>query len=63
MFHWGWLLVPVIIGMVQQIIWKMTLQLAKSFGDIPASVILHFIGALFGGVLVAFGLKGGDGAI
>ena len=61
MFHWGWLLVPVVVGFAQPVIWQMTLQLAKRVGDMPASVLLHLVGTLAGAVLVLGGLRGGDG--
>ena len=60
MVHWGWFLVPVAVGLCQPVIWQMTLQLAKRAGDMPASVLMHLVGALAGGLLVLAGMGGGD---
>ena len=61
--HWGWFVVPIAIGVCQPMIWQMTLRLAKAFGEMPASAILHLIGAVAGAVFVLAGLRGGDGEI
>ena len=59
--HWIWFLAPILIGMVQPIIWQMTIRLAKTAGDMPAAAILHLIGALVGGAFMISGLRGGNG--
>ena len=63
MQNWGWIAIPIIIGLIQPVIWQMTIRLAKVFGDMPASVILHLIGTLAGALLIAMGLRGGNGQI
>ena len=61
MSQWTWFLIPISVGLMQPVIWQMTLQLSKRVGDMPASVILHFIGAMAGAILVWGGLRGGNG--
>ena len=61
MGNWIWFGVPVIVGLMQPVVWQMTLQLSKRVGEMPASVLLHFIGAVAGAVLVWGGLRGGNG--
>ena len=60
MYHWSWVLVPVVIGLCQPVIWQMTLRLAKTAGDMPAAAMMHLVGAVAGGVFVIAGLQGGD---
>ena len=60
MYYWGWLALPIAIGLCQPIIWQMTLRLAKVFGDMPASAILHIIGGLTGLIFILLGLRGGS---
>jgi bacterial/archaeal transporter family-2 protein len=57
----GWLLVPVVMGICQPVIWQMTLRLAKTVGDMPAAALLHLVGGAAGGLFILMGLRGGDG--
>lgn len=57
---WAWFIIPVVIGLCQPLIIQMTIQLARVMGDMPASAVLHFVGAFTGAIFVLLGLRGGD---
>ena len=59
---WVWFIFPVIIGALQPFIIQMTLQLARVMGDMPASAVLHLVGALAGGIFILGGIRGGSQA-
>lgn len=61
MFKPIWLLVPVIAGLAQPVIWAMNLRLARETGSVEASMILHLVGGVMGGALLAVGLRGSPG--
>lgn len=56
-----WLLAPVIAGMAQPVIWAMNLRVARDSGAMEASMVLHLVGGLAGGALLAAGLAGKPG--
>lgn len=58
---WSWFAIAVFIGLLQPVIIQMTLNLASVMGDMPASTVLHFVGAIAGTVFVVCGLRGGTG--
>ena len=59
---WTWFAFPILIGALQPFIIQMTLQLAKVMGDMPASAVLHLVGALAGLLFIGAGLRGGNQA-
>ena len=56
-----WLLAPIVAGLAQPIIWAMNLRVARDTGAVEASMLLHLIGGLMGGALLAVGLRGSPG--
>ena len=54
-----WLVVPIIVGLSQPLIWQMNLRVARHTGNMESAVILHIIGAVFGLSLALGGLRGG----
>ena len=56
-----WVLIPVLVGLSQPILWAMNDRVAKGSGQMEAAVLLHVVGALFGLALVFIGLKGAQG--
>ena len=54
----AWWTVPVIVGLMQPILWLMNLRLAKDSGDMEAAVLLHVVGTLVGLAWIGVGLKG-----
>ena len=53
----AWWLVPVVVGLMQPVLWQMNLRLAKGTGDMEAAVILHVVGTVVGFGWVAAGLR------
>lgn len=54
-----WMLVPVLVGTMQPVIWGMNLRMNKATGELEAATILHVVGAFVGLLWFAVGLRGG----
>lgn len=52
-----WWLVPVVVGLMQPVLWQMNLRLAKGSGDMEAAVLLHLVGTVVGLGWVGMGLR------
>ena len=64
MSAWWWLLVPVVVGAVQPVIWQMNVRVAKHTGDMESAVLLHVVGVVVGLMWIAGGLRGaGEGGL
>lgn len=53
-----WLVVPLVVGLSQPIIWQMNIRLARHTGDMESAVILHIVGTVFGMSLILGGMRG-----
>ncbi len=54
----AWLMVPVVVGASQPLLWEMNLRVARRLGDMEAAVALHVVGAVVGLGWLAAGLRG-----
>ena len=43
-----WLLTPILVGLVQPILWQMNLRVARTTGVVEAAVVLHVVGVAVG---------------
>lgn len=54
----SWLLVPILVGLFQPLLWQMNLRLARASGDMEAAVLLHVVGTVVGIGWIMAGLRG-----
>ena len=55
--HPLWLLIPLMVGAVQPVIWQMNVRLAKSTGEMESAVLLHLVGTIVGLGWMSVGLR------
>lgn len=61
MSRWAWMLVPLVVGLSQPLLWGMNEKVKQHTGAMEAATVLHVVGALVGGLLVVLGLRGPGG--
>lgn len=59
--RYGLILVPVVVGLIQPVLWQMNVTVARRSGDMEAAVLLHIVGAIAGLGMVLAGLRGAGG--
>ena len=55
----AWWMVPVVVGLMQPVIWQTTLRIAKGTGDMEAAITLHLVGTLVGLGWMGMGMRQG----
>jgi len=55
--HPTWLLIPVLVGLAQPVIWQMNVRLAKVTGEMESAVLLHVVGTVVGLGWMSVGLR------
>ncbi len=56
-----WIVIPLVVGLSQPVLWQMNVRVAESTGHVEAAVLLHVIGAGAGIGFVMAGLRGAGG--
>ncbi|HCH64320.1 MAG: hypothetical protein CL927_08245 [Deltaproteobacteria bacterium] len=55
--HPIWLLIPLLVGAVQPVVWQMNVRLAKFTGEMESAVLLHVVGTIVGLGWMSVGLR------
>ena len=55
--HPTWLLIPILVGLAQPVIWQMNVSLAKATGEMESAVLLHVVGTVVGLGWMSVGLR------
>jgi len=55
--HPTWLLVPLLVGLAQPVIWQMNVRLARATGEMESAVLLHVVGTVVGLGWMSVGLR------
>lgn len=56
-----WFVLPLLVGLVQPVIWRLNVAMARGTGDMEAAAILHGVGLIVGLGWVGLGLRGSPG--
>lgn len=56
--RWWFVVLPVLVGLAQPVIWEMNVRASKVIGEMEAAVLLHVVGAVVGVGWVLGGLRG-----
>ena len=52
-----WLLIPLMVGIAQPVLWQMNVRLAKATGEMESAVLLHVVGTVVGLGWMSVGLR------
>ena len=55
--HPTWLLIPLLVGVAQPVVWQMNVRLAKATGEMESAVLLHVVGTVVGLGWMSVGLR------
>ncbi len=58
-----WILIPLLVGLSQPVLWQMNLRVAQTTGYMEAAVLLHVVGAAAGFGFVFAGMRGDGGLV
>lgn len=55
--HPIWLVIPLLVGAAQPVVWQMNVRLAKVTGEMESAVLLHVVGTVVGLGWMSMGLR------